>query len=750
MATKYDLLKYVYDNTEDKDEIVNQFPEDIRESMKQSLDTGDEGLFEQLMTPTSMSTNGPEQVTEVAPAPVSIETSTLPDGDVTDIAQDNLQAIVQMNNEVHEAAPEEIEALPEDVQEGVEVWRDASEDMSRLIIMATHDALKGFDCSEEQVLCTGATIAKDLQDSGYGRTSLSRASDNLGSLMEAQAYDKLCMVKDELDSLRCSAEELVDYLSDKDNLGLTPSQRDELVDIILENGIFTDDADHDVRKDVMDVINTSGDYSMMDASVKLNLLNDFSGYEFSMEECDPYTCDILSACGSFDGSYSSVCEALDMISQDFAAMSPEEFRQHQYHIGVSRDNQRYNQKLNYKTDRVKAKEAYRSDRARAAEAYDTLLESNRSAAELAAINKAQALGVAGINANSANTVAATNAEASKYAARMAAESANTVAATNANASKYASKQATKQAKLDKHLTATDTVGKIADNRKDVELQKLENAQKEKNAEWRYRTAQLKADSQPVGFFQNNYEEFQLGPIKYGHGKRGAFDRVSTYVTDEVTNYLNKKNARMSKLANAQAKADARVKVAQSKALANMARYNSNTTKDAVGLAYAQNNYLPMTYGNFSESNDATEDQVLMQDEALEALVAKYTMLPTLEAKNAMVEDALAHGVPEEYINAMIERSKGEFSEDEADNSEATEMDAQAVLDSIEALGSDEIAQDGEVTNPTDPLDGTLPAGGIIGEGATQEEMIQGSPDISTDPAAESAPVESDEAFETIV
>lgn len=662
MASKYDLFKYVYDNAEDKNEILNQFSENIREDMKKSLDTGDVGLFEQLMTPTTLSEEGPSETAEVPPAPACVESATLPEGDVTDIAQSNLEVVDQMNEDVHAATDEEIEALPEDIQEGVGLWRDASEDMSKLIIMATHNALKGSDFSEEQVLCTGATIAKDLQESGYGKTSLNRAAENIEAITNAQALDDLYSVRAELDSLRNSAEELVDYISDKDNLGLTPSSKEELVNIILENGIFTDDPDHDVREDVEKVIETSGDYSAMDASVKQNLLNDFSGYEFSMEECEPFTCDILSINGSFDGSYNSVNEAIELLEEDFAASDP--------------------YKWNYKWGKLQAKtQADNQVRANAAKLQVLQNKNAHEEAMAAAKNKSK---------ETINAAKLQNEVDLKTADRLAA------------------KEAAKA---------------------DYRLQKLNNT------------------TAPQGFFKSNYQTYNIGPIEYGKGYKSGFERTVTGVTSDVTDFLDKRSERMTKLATAQAKADAKVKVAQAKALSNMARHKGAVTRDAVGLAYAQNAY-PMI-GNFSEENDATEDQVLMQNEALEALVSKYTMLPTLEAKNAMVEDALAHGVPQEYINAMIERSKGEFSEDEEAQApaesgevEAPDMGPEEVLQTVESLGSDEIAQDSEVASQIDPIDGTLPAGDVVGEGATQEEMVADTP-------CEGCAAE-DDSFESIV
>ena len=739
MANKFDVFKYVYDNTEDKDSVINEFPEEIREDMRKSLETGDEGLFVQLLTPTALSENGPAEVDNTAPAPASVETASIPEGDVTDIAQANMEVVQEMNDDIHEATPEEVQALPEEIQEGVEIWRDASEDMSRTIMLATYNHLKnmGADFSEEQVLCTGATIAKDLQESGYGKTSLNRATENLDSIANAQALEKLYAVKDEMESLKCSAEDLVDYISEKDNIGLTPSQRDQLVQIILDNGIFTNESEnHDVRKDVLDVINTSGDYSIGNPTRKLAILNDFMGYEFSMENCDPCTVGILSSFGNFDASLNDVKSAIGKLEGDFAT----------------------------------AKNAYHH-------AYGT-------------------------------------SWGPEMDSRITSKTLNDTFKLNA-------------------INEEARANKLTDARATDQIMKSES--KYQNA---YR---------PVGFFENNYTETKIGPVRFGHGKKG----MGQAVVGQISDYLDNRSDRMTKLGIAQAKADAKVKMAQADAMARAAKYSDQTGRDVVGLAYAQNGGYPaprgfsaesvdcagtkdeggllentmkgldnfgksakeglkssgagfgavlptvglvgagayllnksnqkaalqrammmnnpqMMYGQMSENeNDATEDQILMEDEALDALIAKYNMLPTLEAKNAMIQDALEHGIPQEYINAMIQRSSGEFSEDEgiesaegAENtesipSEQDEMVAQQVLDTIESLGSDEIAQNGEVTAPIDPLDGTLPAGVIEGEGGTQAEMIQNIPEeaVSEGGVFADAPViseEEDSQFESTI
>ena len=550
MASKFDVFKYVYDNTDDKDSVINEFPEDIREEMRKSLDAGDEGLFVQLLTPTALSENGPVATEDTATASASLENVSVPDGDITEVARGNLLAVQEMNDDVHKATLEEVQALPEEIQEGVEIWRDASEDMSKLIILGINNALKGFDFSEDQILCTGATIAKDLQDSGYGKSSLNRATDSLESQIRETALEKLCAVIEEMNSLKSSAEDLVDYISEKDNLGLTPTQREQLVQIILDNGIFTDDSNnHDIRKDILDVVNTSGDYSIGNPIRKLEILNDFVGYEFSMEDFSDFTNDILSITGDFNEARNAVEEATNYISTDcskgFLDMD---------------DLVKQNAKLSTKLKKAKSRNNLFS-----------------TALKLHVMNRAVK-------------------------------------------------------KLDKLAS-----------------------------------------------------KYYLEPTM----KKAEYERD--------------------------------IKVAEQ-------------TPPAPLVSYATPKPLAM---DSSEEVDSVDKTILMEDEALTALVAKYQMLPTLEAKNAMVQDALEHGIPQEYINAMIQRSKGEFSEDEgtesAESTESTpteqdEMNAQQVLDAIESLGSDEIAQEGEVANPVDSLDGTLPAGVIYGDGGTQVEMIQDAPE----------------------
>lgn len=647
MASKYDLFKYVYDNTENKDEIVNQFPETIRESMRACMEAGDEGLFNQLMAPTALSEEGSVEAQETMPAPACVESATLPEGDVTDIAQDNLEAVQQMNEEIHEMTPEMAESLPEEVKEGAEIWRDASEDMSKLIIMATHNALKGSDFSEEQILCTGATVAKDLQESGYGKTSLSRAMDNIDAITRSRALEKLCYIKEELESLHQDAEELVDELCEKDNLGLTPSNKEQLVGVVLDNGIY-ETPDYDVREDVDKVIGTSGDYSVMDDKVKSNILNDFYGYEFSMENYDPMTQQILYVTGNYPDALAACDCAINELLGDCSEDSSNPFESGDCAVTVT------DEVLDALGDSMGVKYRYKGKKKKGSNLLTGL----------------------GVN--------------------------KTIGTIGRGIDTFYTQPRRDMIDLEKYRINADTKVK--------RTQAKSSAAAAKRIYNPMATSQMYVPSQVVAapMQQVVYPQATAVPTM-----QAAYPQMVMYKETPIYG----------------------PQAAQ--------QIPENTIVETTG----PNTKAYKLQGNFSEGNDATEDQVLMQDEALEALVAKYTMLPTLEAKNAMVEDALAHGIPEEYINAMIERSKGEFSEDE---NQMSEEEYQNLMNTVNSLGSDEIAQAGDVANPVDPIDGTLPAGGVVGEGATQEEMINGAPDAQSTESSEVPDTAEDDGFETIV
>lgn len=51
---KFEVLKKIYDTTEDKEKFLDNFDEVIRDKVKECLDKGDLGLFKQLCEGTSL------------------------------------------------------------------------------------------------------------------------------------------------------------------------------------------------------------------------------------------------------------------------------------------------------------------------------------------------------------------------------------------------------------------------------------------------------------------------------------------------------------------------------------------------------------------------------------------------------------------------------------------------------------------------------------------------------------------------
>ena len=142
--------------------------------------------------------------------------------------------------------------------------------------------------------------------------------------------------------------------------------------------------------------------------------------------------------------------------------------------------------------------------------------------------------------------------------------------------------------------------------------------------------------------------------------------------------------------------------------------------------------------DFAEGEEVTEEQVsqevidnaLSNDDQIRALVEKYKMLPTVEAKEQMKADMQTLGFTEDVI-AMIENyAEGNFSEDEEEVKEEVKeevcpncgqapcaCEAEAGAD-VASMVAPELFDEllGPGIGESDPIDGTLPAGEILAPG----------------------------------
>ena len=589
---KFEVLKKIYDTTEDKEKFLDNFDEVIRDKVKECLDKGDLGLFKQLCEGTSLESGECTMTVPTSEEVTTVDEVAAPEGDVTDKA---LQDVVVMDEDIKKAEDEEIQALPESIKEGAMIWKDASEDFSKAIVSITSDILRGTDFSEGDVLVTGATVAKDLQDSGYGKTSLSKAMEEIDNKVSLNALNELYTVREELEGLKSSVEEVVDYVTDKDNLGLTPSAKERLVDIILENGIFVNDPQHDVREDIKSVVSSSGDYSVMEDSVKDRLVDNLYGYEFSMEEALPLTQYALSMNGNYKDTLKSVNDSIDFLENSS------------------------------KCDKSGCECSCSKNKGVDSACGDTSCGDSACGRDTSSC---------GDNAED------TEKEPNKLSkARIAAASL---------------------AGLGTGFGLTYLLNRNKKNR-------LNN---------------LVVSPKLLGNFSEDEEE----PKKLSKAKIAALSGLGLAGTGLGVNLLLKKNKKDMTDAMREVLWDYKV-------------------------------------GAFSESNDnVVSDQILNSDEVVESLSAKYASLPTLEAKEQMVKDMRTAELPEEYINAIIGRSTGEFSE-------VLPPTPQQVVEVTDKFGTDELAGADETTT-TDEFDGTLPGGVVTEEGVTQVERMKDTQDES--------------------
>lgn len=712
---KFEVLKQIYDTTENKDEFLGQFDEAIRAQVKECLDKGDAGLYEQLSNPTSLSEGTSAAVdTPVIPELPSqentcVEEVTLPEGDVVNEA---LQDVIQMDTDIHSATGEVIEALPEAIQEGAEIWKDASQDMSMEIIRRTYARLAGTDFSEADVLIQGCDVAKDLVNEGWGKTSLNRAMEEIDTHLSNGALENLYTVREELKGLRDSVEEVVDYISEEDNLGLTPSAKAKLVDIILDDGIFTDDSDHDVREDIKEVVESSGDYSAMDASVKEKLVNDFCGYEFSMECANPLTVEALAKAGNYHDAVAAVedainflcesegrypvdnCGSMDASDSDFADKYDAESVKH-HEKG--------------QTDRTRLQEQGLTDRAETEQKGQTKRTKSDNKAKVEMHRLDNEVRLAELESNT--RMAQSKYENSIFGAvgKWAANRGNKPQdSDDVKKARIAAKQEDKQRahELEMQKLANETAfgrwRRVRNERKlakekqdaDIKLQKIKEANRAKEAQQRQETTK-----EIVGSVSNAYSNYAANSAY-----KKAYNNMikNPYAMGANVTYAGNPRSGMG------------AKIA----LGALAAAGAGV--GAYGMMKAKNAKKDHSRSDFSDFDEGQEnvvsDQILMADETVESLAAKYASLPTIESKTQMEQDMIEAGLPQEYIDAITGRANGEFSEEEMP------VDPQAVKDVVEEFGPSEIAGPDE-TVTTDEFDGILPPGEVMEEGVSLEERI---------------------------
>jgi len=749
----FDEILKAYKVCEDKTAFLSgMVPEEVRPELLAALDVEDEAKFNSLIATVQLEpTVAPEEEKAIEPNESEIQVgeqpevadttadvpaeavnsaveqvtdvSALPDGEITTLTDEQIETIAPTINAVADMTDqiqdlENLDQIPEGLKEGVEIWKDADEDFSVRIITETVKRLYHGDFSEAkdvtsgEIIATGAEVAKELHDKGEHKTTLTKGIEEVQQDLKVMDLADLYSILGELHTLKDSVINFVDFIAEKDDLGLSPSKKKELVDEILNNGLFVDSTD-EFRKDVAETLNSAADYSAKDMSTRLSIFKDFSeGFE---EHISPLS----------DGA----CECLECVTEK-EEEKPE----------AAPEAEAEGEKVSKETVEI-AKEAGTFDKAieMVEDRIEELQEDDGVVEKFAQFSMDCAVQTAkdnGLDPNMYMSMLYNNSvQRTPYQQKVIDKIMKRNRAINrpffVKPFQAVFTGAPGSARWDKKYGALDDIGtQVAYTMPNM------LGQAGKALDQKYGT-------DTYGQLGSDLGEWMLAN-KLDQGTIRHFSESEDFSDDKRIARLYRSAIRGAKLTPAQ------YAILQSKGMLpsiNLNDRNLNIKLTKLDSSCGDKSEVEMDCSNkkdFAEGEAPAEEQIsqevidnaLSNDDQIRALVEKYKMLPTIEAKDQMKADMQTLGFTEDVI-AMIENyAEGNFSAEEGtksgDASEETQSEVcpncgqdPCVCEGQEAETVDVASQVApelfdELLGPgigeSDPIDGTLPAGEILAPG----------------------------------
>lgn len=640
----------------------------------------------QLEVPDTVADADPNTVTP--PVETITDTVTAPEGEVASLTEEQVDtvtptitAVTNMTSQVQDL--ENLDDIPENLKEGVEIWKDADEDFSVKIIAETIKKMYAGDFSERkdfsdgEILRTGAEVAKELHDKGEHKTTLTKGIEEVQQDLKVMDLADLYSILGELHTLKDSVINFVDFIAEKDDLGLSPSKKKELVDEILNNGLFVDSTD-EFRKDVAETLNSAVDYSAKDMSTRLSIFKDFSeGFE---EHISPLS----------DGA----CECLECVTEkeeDKPEVAPEAEAEgekvSEEAVEIAKEAGTFDKAIEMVEDRI---EELQKD--------DGVVEKFAQFSMDCAVQTAKDNGL----------------DPNMY---MSMLYNNSVQRTP-----YQQKVIDKILKREKALNRPAFLGGPGSARFDAKYGTLDNAgtqiayampnvlgQAGKAMDQKYGTNVYGRVGSDIGEWvlanrlaegKNKNQHFSEGDKSCGEG-----DMDAQAMIDKAKAREEKANAKAYK----RVMKGRRINGYQALDLKNAGLFSENEKKDfAEGEAPAE-----------EQISQEVIDNALSNDDQIRALVEKYKMLPTIETKDQMKADMQTLGFTDEVIQMIEQYAEGNFSEAKKDMLEEVpaEAPAEETVD-VASMVAPELFDSllGPGVGPTDPADGTLPVGEVDAPG----------------------------------
>ena len=315
------------DNEGKEEFLKDEVSEEVRDILIEALEDKNEGVFDAVMT-TLADTNEATSITQVHPDVVNVDPEVVATEEVADIDDTKVEelkplvtSLLELTEEVNSDDFEIPESLPVEIASGLEAIKESTDDFSVKVVrralgklLSKRDFSTGdVDVSDiplSEVLTATAESANELKSEGEGKTTLTKAVEEIAEATKSDSLESLYKMRSSLMEMRSEVEEFIDTICDRDDLGLSPKLQKSLVTAILDDGLFDGDG---LEPKVVEILQGSSDFSSSTLDEKVEFLGGIGELELNMDAVDEAVQDALEDVGSFSELLEAVEEEIEVL-----------------------------------------------------------------------------------------------------------------------------------------------------------------------------------------------------------------------------------------------------------------------------------------------------------------------------------------------------------------------------------------------------------------------------------------------------
>ena len=315
------------DNEGKEEFLKDEVSEEVRDILIDALEEKNEGVFDAVMT-TLADTNEATSITQVHPDVVNVDPEVVATEEVADVDDTKIEelkplvtSLLELTEEVNSDDFEIPESLPVEIAEGLGAIKESSDDFSVKVVRRALDKLlskRDFSAGDvdvsdiplSEMLAATAESANELKSEGEGKTTLTKAVEEIAEATKSDSLESLYKMRSSLMEMRSEVEEFIDTICDRDDLGLSPKLQKSLVTTILDEGLFEGDG---LEPKVVEILQGSSDFSSSTDEEKVEFLEGVGELELDMNEVDEIVQDALEDAGSFSDLLEAVEEEIESL-----------------------------------------------------------------------------------------------------------------------------------------------------------------------------------------------------------------------------------------------------------------------------------------------------------------------------------------------------------------------------------------------------------------------------------------------------